>query len=56
MFLGLSNQPVMKMTSMFSQGLVDKNRLYFQNSGPNWSKLGSVLDKHILHVIDLIFG
>ena len=30
---------------------------YFENSGPNWSKLGSFLDKHhISHVIDLIFG
>ena len=42
---------------MFSQGLVYKNRLYLENSGPNWSKLGSFLDKHhILHVIDLMFG
>ena len=32
-----------------------KNRPYFENSGPNWSKLGSFVDKHhILHVIDLI--
>ena len=29
-----------------------KNRAYFENSGPNWSKLGSFADKHyILHVI-----
>ena len=34
-----------------------KNRAYFENSGSNWSKLGSFVDKHhILHVIDLIFG
>ena len=34
-----------------------KNRPYFENSDPNWSKLGSFVDKyHILHVIDLIFG
>ena len=27
----------------------------FENSGPNWSKLSSFVDKHhILHVIDLI--
>ena len=33
-----------------------KNFPYFENSGPNWSKLGIFVDKrHILHVIDLIF-
>ena len=27
----------------------------YENSGPNWSKLGSFIDKrHIIHVIDLI--
>ena len=32
-----------------------KNRPYFENSGPNRSKLGSFVDKHhTLHVIDLI--
>ena len=42
---------------MFSLGLVYKSRAYFENSGPNWSKLGSFADKrHLLHVIDLIFG
>ena len=31
-----------------------KNRAYFENSGPNWSKLGSFVDKHhILHMTDL---
>ena len=34
------------MKSMFSKGLVYKNRAYFENSGPNWSKLGSFVDKH----------
>ena len=30
---------------------------YFENIGPNWSKLGSFVDEHhTLHVIDLIFG
>ena len=29
----------------------------FESSGPNWSKVGSFVDRHvILHVIDLIFG
>ena len=30
-----------------------KNRAYFENIGPNWSKLGSFVDikHHILHVI-----
>ena len=42
---------------MFSQGLVYKNPAYFENSDPNWSKLGSFVDKHhILHFIELIFG
>ena len=32
-----------------------KNRAYFENSGPNWSRRGSFVDKHhILYVIDLI--
>ena len=31
-----------------------KNRPYFENSGPNRSKLGSFVDKrHILYVTDL---
>ena len=31
-----------------------KNRMHFQNSGPNQSKLGSFVDKHhIIHVIVL---
>ena len=39
-----------------SRGNSLKSRSYFENSGPNWSKLGSFVDKHhILHVIDLIF-
>ena len=34
-----------------------QKRPYFENSGPNWSKLGTFVDKyHTLHVIDLIFG
>ena len=34
-----------------------QKRAYFENSGLNWSKLGSIVDKHhMLHVIDLIFG
>ena len=45
------------LKSMFSEGLVYKNRAYFETSGPKWSKLGSFVNKHyILHVIDLIFG
>ena len=33
-----------------------KNRPYFENSGPNWSKLCSFVHKHhISNVIDLIF-
>ena len=40
--------------SMFS--LMHKNRTYFENIGPNWSKLSTFVDKHhTLHVIDLIF-
>ena len=33
-----------------------KNRLYFEDSDPNWSKRGSFVgEHHILYVIDLIF-
>ena len=32
--------------SMFSSGLVYENRTYFENSGSNWSKIGSFVDKH----------
>ena len=31
------------------------NHLSFENSGPNWSKLGSLVD-NILRLIDLVFG
>ena len=35
---------------------VYKNRAYFENSGSNWSKLGSFVDKHhILYVISFNF-
>ena len=37
--------------SMFSKSLVHKNRPYFENSGPNYSKLGSFVDKH--HIFNL---
>ena len=34
-----------------------QNLPYFENSGPNWTKLGSFIYKHhILHVVDVIFG
>ena len=46
-----------KVSSMFSLGLLHKNRAYFENSGAKWSKFGSFVEKHhILHVADLIFG
>ena len=51
------SKTVEQVKSMFSYGLVYKNRAYFENRGPNWSKLGSFVDKHhVLHVIDIMFG
>ena len=42
---------------MFSQGLINKNRAYFEKSRPKCSKFGSFVDKHhIAHVIDSNFG
>ena len=36
---------------------VQKSPLFFANTGPNWSKLGSFVDKHhILDAIDVTFG
>ena len=43
--------------SIVNYRAVYKNLEYFENIGPNWSKLGSFVDKHrTLDVIDLIFG
>ena len=51
------SEEILPQKSMFSWGLVYKNLPYYGNSGPNWSKLGSFIDKqHILHMTDLIFG
>ena len=45
------------LKSMASYRSVYRNLEHFENIGPNWSKLGSFVDKHhILHVVDLIFG
>ena len=46
-----------KLKSMLSQGLVYENRAYFENSGPNWSKLGSLIGLLIsIHMVYFIFG
>ena len=40
----------------FVAGSVYRNRPYFENSGPDWSKRGSIVDKHhILNVVNLTF-
>ena len=45
------------LKSVFSQGLLYKNRPYFENSVPNWRKLGSWIGLLILlHMVYFIFG
>ena len=44
------------LKSMVSYHAMHKKIEYFENIGPNWSKIGSFVDRQILHVTDFIFG
>ena len=60
MYNDIENRSILLLNitkSKFNKGLVHKKRENFENSGLNWSKLGSFVDTHhILHVIDSMFG